>query len=567
MSNLEKFRILGLSEETLAALEKKGFEEPSKIQELAIPKLLENKVDIIGQAQTGTGKTAAFGLPIIETITPGQKIVQAVILAPTRELAIQVAEEIGSFCGSRRISILPIYGGQSIDTQLRRLKQGVDIVVGTPGRVIDHINRKTLKLDKVKYFILDEADEMLNMGFIEDIEKIFAETPKEKRTMLFSATMPYRIKNLAEKYMNEYEVIKVQNQTLTVDSTDQIYFEVRQSSKLEALCRIIDIEEDFYALVFCRTRLITDEVAHKLSNRGYTAAALHGDITQHQREKILRSFKKRRINILVATDVAARGIDVDDLTHVINYSIPQNPEAYVHRIGRTGRAGRQGTAITFISPSEFRKLMRIQQKIKVEIRQEKLPKVKKVIRKKRERIVEQIAKIIEDKEFGDNMPVAYDLLAKYNADDVIAALMTHAYKDEFSEEKYASIDDPSKKRSRRETSEFSPERNGKTRLFIALGRSDNMTAKTLVERIQKETQVDARDIRGVKVYDNFSFANVPFELAEVIIEAFRKKGRNNKPLITMAKEKSDDGAPSRGGYDRKVRNERNDSGTGRRRRT
>ncbi len=375
MSNLENFRALGLAEETIQALEKKGFEEPSKIQALTIPKLLENKIDIIGQAQTGTGKTAAFGLPIIEKITPGNGVVQAVILAPTRELAIQVAEEMNSFTGSRRISILPIYGGQSIDTQLRRLRRGVEIVVGTPGRVIDHIKRGTLKLGNVDFFILDEADEMLNMGFIEDIETIFSATPKEKRTMLFSATMPKRIQILARKYMQDYELLKVETKNLTTDLTDQIYFEVHEDSKLEALSRIIDIEEEFYALVFCRTRNKTDDVARKLSDRGYDVAALHGDITQHQREKILNSFKKGRIKILVATDVAARGIDVEELTHVINYSIPQNPEAYIHRIGRTGRAGRQGTAITFITPSEFRKLMRIQHETKVEIRREKLPKV------------------------------------------------------------------------------------------------------------------------------------------------------------------------------------------------
>ncbi|MDY6915415.1 MAG: DEAD/DEAH box helicase [Candidatus Cloacimonadota bacterium] len=541
MSKLEKFRELGLAEETLIALDRKDFEEPSRIQAMAIPRLLEDKVDIIGQAQTGTGKTAAFGLPIIEKIIPNNKIVQAVILTPTRELAIQVAEELSSFRGNRQISILPVYGGQSIETQLRRLKRGVEVVVGTPGRIIDHIQRKTLKLEQVKFFILDEADEMLNMGFIEDIEIIFAATPAEKRTMLFSATMPHRIRMLAEKYMNKYELLKVQNKNMTVDTTDQIYFEVHQESKLEALCRIIDIETDFYALVFCHTRLKTADVARKLSDRGYDAAALHGDIAQNQREKILNSFKHRKINILVATDVAARGIDVDDLTHVINYSIPQNPEAYVHRIGRTGRAGRQGTAITFITPSEFHKLMRIQQKTKGEIRREKLPKVKKVILKKRERIIKQISEIIDSGNYEDNLAIAYELLAKYNADNVIAALMTHAYKDEFSEDKYARIENPGKQKRVNNFDSISPENDGKTRLFIALGRSDNMNAKKLVDTIQAEAKVDARDIRGVRVYDNFSFANVPFELAEVIIEAFRKKRRNNKPLITMAKEKRDYG--------------------------
>ncbi len=538
MSKLEKFRELGLSEETISAIAKKGFEEPSQIQALTIPKLLENTIDIIGQAQTGTGKTAAFGLPIVERIIPGKGFVQALILVPTRELAIQVAEELSSFRGNKDISILPVYGGQSIDTQLRRLKKGVEIVVGTPGRVIDHIKRRTLDLSQIGYFILDEADEMLNMGFLEDIEIIFATTPKEKRTLLFSATMPTRIQKLASNYMPKYELLKVKAK-LTADLTDQIYFEVHEASKLEALCRIIDIESEFYALVFCRTRNKADDVARKLSDRGYEAAALHGDITQHQREKILNSFKRKRINILVATDVAARGIDIDDLTHVINFSIPQNPEAYVHRIGRTGRAGRQGTAITFITPSEFRKLMRIQQQTKVEIRKEKLPKVKNVISKKRERVIAEITNILENGNFEDNLPISYELLAKYNADNVIAALMTHAYKDEFSITKYASIDEPSARSKRHPNENYALEENGKTRLFIALGKSDGMDPRKLIDFIQKNAKVDARNIRGLKVFDNFSFANVPFEDAEIIIQTFRNKGRNNKPLVTKAKEKSD----------------------------
>ncbi|MCK5209863.1 MAG: DEAD/DEAH box helicase [Cyclobacteriaceae bacterium] len=531
------FKDLELIDPILEALSAEGYKNPTPIQEQSIPILLRRK-DLLGCAQTGTGKTAAFGLPIVERIIPGKGFVQALILVPTRELAIQVAEELSSFRGNKDISILPVYGGQSIDTQLRRLKKGVEIVVGTPGRVIDHIKRRTLDLSQIGYFILDEADEMLNMGFLEDIEIIFALSPKEKRTLLFSATMPTRIQKLASNYMPKYELLKVKAK-LTADLTDQIYFEVHEASKLEALCRIIDIESEFYALVFCRTRNKADYVARKLSDRGYEAAALHGDITQHQREKILNSFKRKRINILVATDVAARGIDIDDLTHVINYSIPQNPEAYVHRIGRTGRAGRQGTAITFITPSEFRKLMRIQQQTKVEIRKEKLPKVKNVISKKRERVIAEITNILENGNFEDNLPISYELLAKYNADNVIAALMTHAYKDEFSITKYASIDEPSARSKRHPNENYALEENGKTRLFIALGKSDGMDPRKLIDFIQKNAKVDARNIRGLKVFDNFSFANVPFEDAEIIIQTFRNKGRNNKPLVTKAKEKSD----------------------------
>jgi len=311
-----KFEHLGLSERVLDAVYKKGFEEPSSIQVLTIPVMLRNDTNIIAQAQTGTGKTAAFGLPLIEMINPGERSVQALIITPTRELAIQVSEEISSLKGDSGIQAIPIYGGQSIDQQLRRLKKGVHIVVGTPGRVIDHIKRKTLNLRDIKYLILDEADEMLNMGFIEDMEEIMKHTNPRKRTLLFSATMPSRIKALASKYMGNYEFITVEKQQLTTGLTEQIYYEVKASDKFEALCRIIDIEEDFYGLVFCRTKNDVDDVVSHLIERGYDADAIHGDISQSQREKTLNKFKKKRINVLVATDVAARGIDAVSYTHL-----------------------------------------------------------------------------------------------------------------------------------------------------------------------------------------------------------------------------------------------------------
>jgi ATP-dependent RNA helicase DeaD len=539
MSKIENFAELGLSEKSLLAISKKGFEEPSPIQKLTIPLFLKNEIDIVGQAQTGTGKTAAFGLPILDLIQENSGKVQAMILAPTRELAVQVAEEMNSYRGGRNIGILPIYGGQSYDQQLRRLRKGVEIVVGTPGRVIDHLNRGTLKLNELKFMVLDEADEMLNMGFIDDVELILSKTPEEKRFLLFSATMPKRIIQLAGKFMSNYEVVKVQSKQLTVDLTDQIYFEVRSSDKFEALCRIIDVEEEFYALVFCRTRLKVDHLASALRDRGYDAAALHGEISQAQRERILDQFKRKRISILVATDVAARGIDIVELTHVLNYSIPQDPESYVHRIGRTGRAGKQGTAITFITPSEYRKLMQIQHVSKSEIRKESLPKVKEVIKLKRKRITDELEQIINSGNYIDNMHVANELLGKYSPDKVISALLSHAYKDEFSAERYTEIIDPRKqsRRSRDKGPEFSPDQQGITRLFIALGRKDDVNAKKLVNLIRQEAMVDPNLIRNVQVYDNFSFANVPFQEAEQIIKTFRGRGKGKKPLIVEAKEK------------------------------
>ncbi|MDH4027819.1 MAG: DEAD/DEAH box helicase, partial [Nitrospirota bacterium] len=422
---MESFEGLGLSEATLKALSKKGFEAPTPIQVQTIPLLLRGNKDIVGQAQTGTGKTAAFGLPIIELLSEKSKTVQAIILTPTRELAVQVAEEINSLKGKKKLVIIPIYGGQSMDQQLRSLKKGVDIVVGTPGRVLDHIRRGTLKLDAVSHLVLDEADEMLNMGFIEDVKEILKNTGPDKRTMLFSATMPSAIMGIAKKYMGEYDVVRVQDQQLTVSLTDQIYFEVSQANKFEALCRIIDVEEDFYGLVFCRTKIDTDSVASHLVDRGYDANALHGDISQSQREKILHSFKKRRINILVATDVAARGIDVQDLTHVINYALPQDPEAYVHRIGRTGRAGKQGTAITFITPEEYRKLQYIKKTTKTDIRRARLPKVKDVINTKRMRIQTELENILGVHPQGIFLDMSRELLKSGEAEEILGAVLQY----------------------------------------------------------------------------------------------------------------------------------------------
>ena len=340
MINEADFSALGLSEEMLAAVQAKGFETPTSIQRLTIPRLLSGENDIIAQSQTGTGKTAAFGLPILQQIEPSKEGVQSIILVPTRELAVQAAEELLSYNRERRLSITAIYGGAAMSEQLRRLSRGVDIVVGTPGRVLDHIRRGTLKLDKVRFLVLDEADEMLNMGFVEDVEEIMGHTGEDRRVLLFSATMPERIIRLSEAYMRNTEVLRVESQHLTADLTNQIYFEVREADKFDAMTRIIDIEPDFYGIVFCRTKIGVDEVATRLVAQGYSAEGLHGDVSQAQREKILRKFRDKAVNILVATDVAARGIDVSNLSHVINYSLVSVPfsdaEAVVGQLNASG---------------------------------------------------------------------------------------------------------------------------------------------------------------------------------------------------------------------------------------
>jgi len=526
MTDMKTFKDLGLSAKTLDAINKKGFEEPTAIQAITIPVMLRDDTNIIAQAQTGTGKTAAYGLPLIEMINTDSKIVQALILVPTRELAIQISEEINSLKGNKDIKTVPIYGGQSIDQQLRRLKKGVHIVVGSPGRVIDHLNRKTLKVGEITHLVLDEADEMLNMGFIEDMEEIFKHTNPDKRTLLFSATMPDKIKELARRYMDGYEFLATGKKQLTTNLTEQIYFEVKASDKFEALCRIIDIEDDFYGLVFCRTKSDVDSVATHLIDRGYDSEAIHGDISQTQRERTLDNFRRQRINILVATDVAARGIDVQNLSHVINYSIPPDPEMYVHRIGRTGRAGKEGTAITFITPSEYKRMMFIQRIAGSDIKKSMIPKVKDIIKVKKRKIYDDLAAILEDEIETTYYNWADKLLGENNPKEILAAVLNYCFDEELNPDVYGEITEFSAKGRQ-------IDRQGKTRLFVALGRKDKMNARKLVDLIMSRVSIKAKHISDIQVMERFSFITVPFAIAEKIVVSFKQKGR--KPLISHVK--------------------------------
>ena len=351
-----KFEELNIDSRILRAIVDMGFEETSPIQAKAIPAVKEGR-DVIGQAQTGTGKTAAFGIPMLEKVDPKDKHVQAVVLCPTRELAIQVADEIRKLAKYMHgVKVLPIYGGQDIVKQIRSLKSGVQIVIGTPGRVMDHMRRKTVKFDHVHMITLDEADEMLNMGFREDIETILKEFPEERQTVLFSATMPQPIMEIARDYQKDAELIKVVRKELTVQNIQQYYFEVAPKSKEEVLSRLIDIYNPKLSIVFCNTKKQVDDLTSALKGRGYFAEGLHGDLKQQQRDRVMDNFRKGRVDILVATDVAARGIDVDDVDVVFNYDLPQDEEYYVHRIGRTGRAGREGLAFSFVVGREVYKL-------------------------------------------------------------------------------------------------------------------------------------------------------------------------------------------------------------------
>lgn len=536
MTLLEEFRALGLSEQALEAIRAKGFETPSPIQKLTIPVLLdrEKRHDLIAQAQTGTGKTAAFGLPIIETLQPMHGQTQALILVPTRELALQVTEELLSF-SKGKLSIAAIYGGASMTEQLRRLNKGIDIVVGTPGRILDHLRRGTLDLKSLQYLILDEADEMLNMGFIEDVEEILANASENRRVLLFSATMPNKIVQLSKKYMRDVEILRVAAQENTTPLTDQIYFEVRDSDKFEALTRIVDIESDFFGIVFCRTKVRVDELVHRLSERGYAAEGLHGDVSQAQREQILRKFKNKLATILVATDVAARGIDINNLTHVINYSMPQDTESYVHRIGRTGRAGNTGTAITFISSSEFRQFGMLKKEIKTDIKKSVLPTAQDVVEMKRRKIKEELAEIVEQETYSEYMEMAEQILFDHGPEVALASLLRLAFKNELEESTYPDI------RS------INVDRRGIARLFISFGKLDGYDARKLSDLLKRECGLSDSKIDDIKVMDSFSFVTVPFSDAKEVVRQLNSITGGGRPVAELAKEEGSGGAKGGGG--------------------
>lgn len=504
---MKKFEELGISKEVLQAVKDKGYEYASEIQELVIPELLKERTNVIGQAQTGTGKTAAFSIPIIETITVEEKRkVKALILAPTRELANQVSDEINSLKGKKDIRVLAVYGGASIETQLRNLKKGVDIVVGTPGRVMDMMRKKALNLNDLEYFVLDEADEMLNMGFVEDIESILEETNDDKKMLFFSATLPKAILKVAKKFMPGYKTLKVEKKTQTTSLTDQIYYEVSTDDKFEALCRVLDYKPDFYGIVFCKTKSDVDEVTNKLKSRNYDAESIHGDISQAMREKSLNLFKKKILKVLVATDVAARGIDVNDLTHVINYSIPQETESYIHRIGRTGRAGKKGIAITFVTPRELKKLLQIKKDTKSDIKKMSVPDAKMIVESKIDTLEASIEEIVREQDYKSYMELAQKLLQGKNADVVVSALLRHVYDDDFEVSSYAKI---------KEYKDIDV--SDKTRLFIALGELDGYNVGKLLKMLHEKTGVPGRKIRDVKVLNKFSFITVPLKEAETIL--------------------------------------------------
>lgn len=506
-----KFDELNIDERILRAIEDMGFEETSPIQTQAIPAVCEG-IDVVGQAQTGTGKTAAYTIPMLMKIDPQIKKPQAIVLCPTRELAVQVAEEIRKLAKYMSdIKVLPVYGGQEIVRQIKSLNTGVQIIVGTPGRVMDHMRRKTVKFDNINMVILDEADEMLDMGFREDMETILTETPEDRQTVMFSATMPKAIMDIARNFQKDARIIKVVRKELTVSNIEQFYYEVRPKNKTEVLCRLIDIYNPRLSVVFCNTKRQVDELISELKGRGYFADGIHGDMKQQQRDRVMDDFRSGKVDILIATDVAARGIDVDDVDMVFNYDIPQDEEYYVHRIGRTGRAGRSGMALSFISGKEVYKLKDIERYCKTKILAKPVPSLDDVKNTKLDNMFDKIRQTIEEGGLTDmvNLVEEHVNQEEYTSMDMAAALLKMLIGDTLDREDEV------------EEFHFDTDRDDSrmVRLFINIGKKDKIKPANILGAIAGESGMPGKLVGAIDMMDNYTFVDVPAIHAEKILKA------------------------------------------------
>ena len=473
-------------------------------------------IDLIGQAQTGTGKTAAFGIPILEKVDPKLKKLQAIVLCPTRELAIQVADEIRNLSRYMHgIKVLPIYGGQDIVKQIRSLKSGTQIIIGTPGRVMDHMRRKTMKLDFVHTVVLDEADEMLNMGFREDIEFVLSGVPEERQTVLFSATMPKPIMEITKKFQNNAKVIKVTKKELTVPNIEQYYYDVKPKKKEEVLSRLLDIYSPRLSVVFCNTKKQVDLLVNALLGRGYFAAGLHGDMKQEQRDRVMQGFRTGKTEILVATDVAARGIDVDEVEAVFNYDLPQDDEYYVHRIGRTGRAGREGRAFSFVSGKEVYKLKEIQRYFKTKIYAQKVPSLNDVANTKMENILDDVERVIEQEDLDMMINAIEERVnnSEFTAMDMAAAFLKICCG--------MTEDNKNTEENDWEFGDTGAGEDGMVRLFINIGKKQRVRPGDILGAIAGESGMDGKLIGTIDMYDKYTFVEVPREYAREVLNAMK----------------------------------------------
>lgn len=517
-----KFEELNLSDKTKKALQDAGYVVATPIQASAIPFIIEGK-DLIGQSKTGTGKTASYSLPMIEKIDVTSKKVQAIVLCPTRELAVQVTEELRKFLKYHEgIKTLAIYGGQSIETQIKMLKKGVQIIIGTPGRVMDHMRRKTLKLDNVKMVVLDEADEMLNMGFEEDIETILNDVPKERQTVLFSATMNKRILEITKKYLTNPKNIKIKAKELTVNEIEQTCIQMKEAMKLEALMRLIQVYNPKKAIVFCNTKKRVDDLIENLKQNNYKAEALHGDIKQAQRERIMKRMKNGEFQILVATDVVARGIDISDLELVINYDVPQEEEYYVHRIGRTGRNGKEGKAFTFVVGKEKSKIASIKKYTGAKMKEGNIPTLAQIQKIQNQNVIEKVQKVIQKEKF-EYQDILDELKKENQIEDIAKALLM-------------LVCGKNKKKEDKNITKVNVKQGENVKLFFNLGKKDNIKVKDFVGSIAANCGINGDKIGKINILDNFSFIEVPGEYVEDILNGINgKQVKGKKCNVEIAK--------------------------------
>ena len=509
------FGQMGLKEELLIMIEEKGYEKPTPIQSQTIPIAIKG-YDVMGQAQTGTGKTASFGIPILNSIKKGEAS-QALIMCPTRELAVQVAKEIASLGRGLHITVVPVYGGQSIDIQLKLLRRNPEVIVGTPGRLLDHLSRQTISLKHLKFVVLDEADEMLDMGFLPDIERILKQCPVNRQTFLFSATLADEIRNLGQKFMNDPEIVLIEPEFKTVSAVEQRFYRVSNKTKIETLCRIFDFEQPTVSLVFCRTKRRVDELVQLLNSRGYKSDGLHGDMSQRERDHIMNGFRNGDIKVLIATDLAARGLDIDLVTHVFNFDIPEDPDSYIHRIGRTGRAGRGGIAITLVEPAQIRLLRTIERHIGKSIDQAILPTLAEAIEQQEKVLIEKLVKAGEEPVEALN-DLAGRILADYDAQKMMAAAL-----------KMIIADSPEMEMTDIDTGSSST-----AHIEVPVGKAQGFYPRRLVDFLVERTKLSKHQIGDIEIQRSTSYVEVPINNADEVYEAFinykqeRKKQRGYK---------------------------------------
>ncbi len=537
------FNELGLRAEVLRALEDLGFESPTPIQEKSIPQLLSDDRDLVGLAQTGTGKTAAFGLPLIESVDFNKKYVQAVVIAPTRELGIQIAEDFKIFTKYiKGASIATIYGGASIDVQAREIKRGAQIVVATPGRLNDMIRRNMVKLNQVSVAVLDEADEMLNMGFKEDIDTILDQTPEDKNVWLFSATMPKEVARIASTYMQNPIEVTVGTKNAANTNIHHVYYTINDRNRYFALKRMLDYYPDIYGLVFCRTKRLTQEIADKLMKDGYSAAPLHGDLSQSQRDHAMKKFRDRTVQILVATDVAARGIDVNEISHVIHYNLPEEVENYNHRSGRTGRAGRKGQSISFATGKELGRIKSIERVTKLTIEHAAIPSGKEVCEKQLFALINNVKNVeVKEEDIENFLPSIFEQLADFSKEEVIKKFVSAEFNHfleyyDGARDLNSTVSDREKERGNREAKRREKTDDTKQRFHIAVGTNSGLNKGAVLRIVCQFAKISSNEVGRIDLFKEFSFFDVDKKYADQVLSGMKDAEFNDEPFkIQFAK--------------------------------